>query len=346
MTNIVQSPEPFQAVGWRHDHVRLLDQRLLPQKEHYIDYHKAPALAEAITGMIVRGAPAIGITAAYAVVLAARDAWRHAGPEWKHHIEKDLHCLLHSRPTAVNLQWALDRMRRRIAELHTDPEPPLLDLALAIHQQDIDANRAMGRLGAALIDKPCSVITHCNAGALATGGYGTALGVIRTLHQQQKLEQVYVSETRPWMQGARLTAWELQREQIPITLMIDSAAASLMRTQQAAWFIAGADRIAANGDVINKIGTYMHALAARHHKICTMIIAPSSTIDMSIQSGQQAPIENRPPEEITGPHPPGGPIHAINPVFDLTPAALVDYLVTEKGVIPAPDPAKMQAAFG
>ncbi len=349
MTKIIEAPESFQAVSWRDNRVRLLDQRLLPQREHYIDYDNAAELAGAITDMVVRGAPAIGIAAAYGAVLAGRAAWQRSQPQWKSHINADLDLLLHARPTAVNLQWAITRMRRCIAELETDPEAPLLELALSIHRQDIAANRAMGGLGADLVDKTCAVMTHCNAGALATGGYGTALGVIRTLHQRQKLTRVFVGETRPWMQGARLTVWELYRHQIPVTLIIDSAAASLMRQGEPAWFIVGADRIAANGDVINKIGTYAHALAARYHKIGVMVVAPSATIDMSIRSADRVPIERRQADEIIGD---GGQIAglpgvaALNPVFDVTPAELVDFIVTEKGVIAAPDLAKMRAMFG
>jgi len=349
MTQPIEAPEAFQAVSWRDNRVRLLDQRLLPQREQYIDYDNAAELAGAITDMVVRGAPAIGIAAAYGAVLAARTAWRRSKRQWKSHINADLDLLLHARPTAVNLQWAINRMQRCIAALETDPQVALLELALSIHRQDIEANRAMGGLGADLIDKTCAVMTHCNAGALATGGYGTALGVIRTLYQQQKLTRVFVGETRPWMQGIRLTAWELCRHQIPVTMIIDSAAASLMRRQQFAWFIAGADRITANGDVINKIGTYAHALAARHHKVKVMIVAPSATIDMSIRSAEQVPIERRRAAEIIGT---GGQtaglrgIDADNSVFDVTPAELVDFIVTERGVIQAPDSAKMQAMFG
>ncbi|RMD71054.1 MAG: S-methyl-5-thioribose-1-phosphate isomerase, partial [Gammaproteobacteria bacterium] len=247
-------------------------------------------------------------------------------------------------PTAVNLRWAIQRMARRLEVVEGDPFPELLEEALAIHREDIEANRRMGRLGAGLIEGNCRVLTHCNTGALATGGFGTALGVIRSAYAQGKVEHVYATETRPFLQGARLTAWELAREAIPATLLVDSAAALLMKEKGIAWLIVGADRIAANGDVANKIGTYPLALAARRHGVKCMVVAPLSTFDSGLPDGSGIPIEHRPPEEVltcrgraTAP----AGVAAWNPAFDITPAELVDAYVTEQGI--ARNPSEIRA---
>lgn len=298
--------------------------------------------------MIVRGAPAIGVTAAYGVVLAARKAYQKSTREWQKHIHHDLETLASARPTAVNLAWALTRMRRCFSEIQGDPVPRLLEEATAIHQEDIAANQHMGELGAALIDPNSAVLTHCNAGALATGGYGTALGVIRTAYRTGKITRVFADETRPWLQGARLTAWELHQEGIPVSLLADGASAYLLSQKKVSWVIVGADRITANGDVANKIGTLATALAARHFNARFMVVAPISTIDMTLESGQSIPIEQRNPDEIL--HfrqqsiAPQG-VEAWNPVFDITPAGLVDVLVTERGVVPQPNRDRLQALF-
>jgi methylthioribose-1-phosphate isomerase len=327
----------------------LLDQRKLPREIIYLDYDSATAVAAAIKDMIVRGAPAIGIAAAYAVVLAARSAWQNAADAWVESIASDLEALAAARPTAVNLHWAIAEMRKAFASIEGDPELALLELAKRIHAEDIAANHEMGRLGAELIMPDSQVITHCNAGALATGGYGTALGVIRTAFKNGSIDKVFASETRPWFQGARLTSWELQQDHIPVSLVIDSAIASLMENRKIAWLIVGSDRIAANGDVANKIGTYSHAVSAYYHGVKVMVVAPSSTVDMAIESGANIPIENRSAEEVTdfkttriAPN----DIEAINPAFDITPAKLVDVIVTEKGIVHAPDAEKMLALFG
>ena len=328
--------------------VALIDQRILPhefQVNHYVDVGK---LSEAITDMVVRGAPAIGITAAYGVVLAARQAYAQSGDIWRETIEEDLALLMVSRPTAVNLQWAIDRMRSLFASIEGDPEPVLLAEAMSIHDEDIAANIHMGELGAGLIKDECQVLTHCNAGALATGGYGTALGVIRTAHKQGKIASVYASETRPWLQGARLTAWELQQDNIPTTLLTDSAACHLYSQGNIKWVIVGADRIAANGDVCNKIGTYTHAVTARHHDVRVMVVAPTSTFDLNARSGQEIPIEQRAEEEIlnySGVKIAPENVSAWNPAFDATPANLIDYIVTERGVIEAPNSHKIKSLF-
>jgi methylthioribose-1-phosphate isomerase len=333
-----------RAVVWREDALELLDQRLLPSVLRYRRLTGAAEVAQAIRDMVVRGAPAIGIAAAYGVVLAARI--RHAGEadRWRVAIREDLSLLAASRPTAVNLFWALRRMERAIAEVSGDPMESLLAEARSIHQEDIAANRRMGRLGAALLGQRGAVLTHCNTGSLATGGYGTALGVIRHGYAAGLIGRVYADETRPWLQGARLTAWELVRDGIPVTLLADGAAAALLRQGEVRWAIVGADRIAANGDVANKIGTYSLAVAARHHGVRFMVVAPTSTVDMSIASGVDIPIEQRAAEELLtlgGQPVAAAGAEAWNPSFDVTPAALVDALVTERGVVPAPDAVKL-----
>ncbi|MEJ2619143.1 MAG: S-methyl-5-thioribose-1-phosphate isomerase [Candidatus Thiodiazotropha sp.] len=335
------------AIIWHENRLFLLDQRVLPEQVTFVALNSATETAKAISEMVVRGAPAIGVTAAYGMVLAARQAFESNASQWRANMLDEVDELRRSRPTAVNLFWAIERMLRLIEALpgEGDPSELLLDEAKAIHQQDIAANRTMGDLGAELISSGSRVITHCNAGALATGGYGTALGVIRSAFTHGKLTRVYADETRPWLQGARLTAWELLQDKIPVTLLADGAAASLMRQGEVDWVIVGSDRIAANGDVANKIGTYHLAVAAKYHNLKVMVVAPTSTIDLSLPSGEQIPIEVRDGAEIescgrwrvaaTG-------VKVWNPVFDVTPAGLVDAIVTEKGVVHAPNREKMQ----
>lgn len=329
------------AIVWENDRLYLLDQRLLPTEERYLELHGAQDTAEAIQGMVVRGAPAIGITAAYGVVLAARNRYAESPSAWRELMVRDWALLATSRPTAVNLFWALDRMKILAETLPAgDPVPRLLQEAQTIHREDVEANRTMGGLGAALIKESTSVITHCNAGALATGGYGTALGVVRTAWAAGKIERVFADETRPWLQGARLTAWELARDGIPVTLLADGAAASRLALGGIDWVIVGSDRIAANGDVANKIGTYSLAVAARHHGVRVMVVAPTSTVDMTLASGKEIPIESRHPEELLycgGRRVGAEGAETWNPVFDVTPAALVDAIVTEKGVVRSPN---------
>lgn len=337
---------PDNALVWHDGRLHLLDQRYLPEDAGFLACESASAVAQAITSMVVRGAPAIGIAAAYGVVLAARDAFRHRGVAWRQYLDADLARLAASRPTAVNLFWALRRMRLAMDRLGTgDPAADLLAEARAIHAEDRAANHRMGALGADLIESPTGVITHCNAGALATGGYGTALGVIRSAYAAGRISRVYADETRPWMQGSRLTAWELHQSGIPVTLQTDGAAASLMATGEVGWVIVGSDRIAANGDVANKIGTYMLAVLARHHGVRFMVAAPTSTIDMAVASGADIPIEERAGTEVLAcggrTMAPAG-VDARNPVFDVTPAGLVDAIVTERGVILAPDAEKLR----
>ena len=327
--------DTIRAIRWQDDHLVLLDQRLLPHQETYIDYYDCTSAANAIRDMVVRGAPAIGITAAFAVVLAARERFATDPGNWQQTIETDLNILANARPTAVNLHWAIHRMRNVMAHIEGDPHDVLLAEAQQIHEQDIQANYHMAELGTALIEQDATILTHCNAGALATGGYGTALGVIRYAHAQGKLKQVYADETRPWLQGARLTAWELSRDQIPVQLIAEGAAAALMRLKKPDWVIVGSDRIAANGDVANKIGTYSLAVLAQQHNVKVMVVAPWSTVDLDAQTGEDIPIEYRDQGELLSigqqkiaPT----EVAAWNPVFDVTPAHYVDAIVTERGV--------------
>lgn len=332
VSNLSEQPSNLgntvQAIRWNNDEgeLQLLDQRILPHTVEYLSFTHALATAAAITDMIVRGAPAIGITAAYGIALAAKN---------NEDLETAYQQLAASRPTAVNLFWALERMRTVQPQSHF----ALLKEAKGIHQEDIQANLRMGELGAGLISENSQIYTHCNAGALATGGYGTALGVIRSAFADDKIIQVYAGETRPWLQGARLTAWELMQDNIPVKLCAEGAAAQLFRQGNIDWLVVGADRIAANGDVANKIGTYGLALLAKHHGIKIMVVAPTSTIDMQTPSGDDIEIEQRPSSEMT--HHQGQAIapqgcDAINPAFDITPAELIDVIATEKGLVLQP----------
>lgn len=328
----------IRAVQWRGDHLRLLDQRKLPFAEEWAECRNANEVAQAIRDLVVRGAPAIGIAAAWGVALAAQ-----RGDD----LEIALATLRAARPTAVNLMWALDRMRACV-RAGADAQA-LADEARKIQEEDLAANRRMGELGASLIEPGSAVLTHCNTGSLATAGYGTALGVIRAGVQAGCIEKVYASETRPWLQGARLTMWELTRDGIPATLIADSAVSHLMKHGKVRWVIVGADRIAANGDTANKIGTYQLAISARHHGVKFMVVAPSSTIDMSTANGEIIEIELRDPIELlshNGVRTVAEGAQAWNPVFDVTPHELIDAIVTERGVIEKPDAEKMRARFG
>ena len=328
----------------------LIDQRVLPSQYIEIEYTSAKEVAAAITDMVVRGAPAIGVTAAYAVVLAAIQCYAEDKNNWKQLIQQDIKVLAESRPTAVNLFWALNEMNSHIDNIDGDPYEVLKKIAVDIHQQDIEANYTLGKIGADLLDKQSgAVLTHCNAGALATGGYGTALGVIRSAYASNKINQVFADETRPWLQGARLTAWEMVQDDIPVTLLCEGAAASLMQQGKVSWVIVGSDRIAANGDVANKIGTYALAVLARHHGVKFMVAAPTTTIDMNISRGDDIPIEQRPHNEVLGcgsNRVAAEGATAWNPAFDVTPAELVDFIVTEKGFVENPDAEKISELMG
>jgi methylthioribose-1-phosphate isomerase len=329
--------DSIRAVLWQGDRLRLLDQRRLPAVETYVDCRSADEVAAAIRDLVVRGAPAIGIAAAWGVVLAARN-----DPQ---RVDAALATLRAARPTAVNLMWALDRMKAALA----GGADALAREAQAIQDEDLAANRRMGELGAALLGEGSGVLTHCNTGSLATAGFGTALGVVRAGVNAGRIAQVYAGETRPWLQGARLTVWELLRDGIPATLVADSAAAHLMKSGAVQWVIVGADRIAANGDTANKIGTYQLAIAARHHGVRFMVVAPWSTVDLSTPSGAAIEIELRSPDELFsygGQRTVAEGARAWNPVFDVTPAGLIDAIVTERGVVERPDAARLAALAG
>jgi len=330
--------------------LELIDQRILPRRVHWRRYPAragAAGVAEAIRSMVVRGAPAIGIAAAYGLTLEAARHRRLGAAAARARLLAALPVLAASRPTAVNLFWAIDRMR---ALIEAEPRSgAALYQAIArearrMHAEDIAANRAMGRLGAALLPDGARVLTHCNAGALATAGHGTALGVIRA--GRRKISHVWVDETRPFLQGARLTAWELMQERIACTLITDSMAAHFMQRGEVDAVVVGTDRVAANGDVANKIGTYGLGVLARAHRIPLYVVCPVSTIDMATRRGADITIEARSPHEVTGFgglqwSPPG--VRAAHPAFDVTPAALVSALITERGVVIRPNRARIKA---
>ncbi|MBU2710352.1 S-methyl-5-thioribose-1-phosphate isomerase [Zooshikella harenae] len=346
-----------EAISWTGTQLKLLDQQVLPSQIHYVLCSTAEDVAKAIQQMVVRGAPAIGISAAYGAVLAATEGQSISS------LMAMLDMLSAARPTAVNLRWAIERMRKLTNEhvsssaeeqVTASLKNKLMAEAVAIHQEDVSANQIMGQYGKKAIlasssaGHKLSVMTHCNAGALATGGYGTALGVIRALAETNELDKVWVNETRPWLQGARLTAWELTQENIPFVVGVDGAAAYHMTTNKIDWVIVGADRITANGDTANKIGTYGLALLAHHHGCKFMVVAPSSTVDMSLASGEEIEIECRGRNELImlgdkmlAPE----NTSVSNPVFDVTPASLINMIVTERGVIENPTQAKMQQLF-
>jgi methylthioribose-1-phosphate isomerase len=338
-----------RPLRWTGQALEVLDQRQLPFATEYLTATDSDAVAAAIRDLAVRGAPAIGIAAAWGMVLAARSVEAADGAEAAVLLEPALQRLNAARPTAVNLAWALARMRAALHLAGQDWREVLAREAEAIAAEDLAANRRMGTLGAAHIPPGSGVLTHCNTGSLATAGFGTALGVIRAGVAEGRIGRVFAGETRPWLQGARLTAWELQQDGVPAMLIADSAASHLMKTGQVQWVVVGADRICANGDVANKIGTYQLAIAARHHGVGFMVVAPSSTVDMETPSGELIEIEERDPGElfgIGGNRTAADGIEAWNPVFDVTPHGLVDVLVTERGVVEKPDEAKMRAAFG
>ncbi|CAN5462874.1 S-methyl-5-thioribose-1-phosphate isomerase [soil metagenome] len=316
----------IKPMEWAGDRLRMLDQRALPHREQWLELHDADDVATAIRDMAVRGAPAIGIAAAYGMALAAQKG---------QNLQTSRETLAKSRPTAVNLFWALDR----IAKLD-DPSPEsILKEAQAIEREDLEMNLAIGAHGADMIKNGWNVLTVCNTGALATAGHGTALGIIRSAHEGGKAIHVWSCETRPRQQGLRLTAYELTKEAIPFHSIADSAAASLMAAGKVDIVVAGADRIAANGDAANKIGTYMLAVLAKHHGIPFVIAAPTSTLDPAIPDGSHIPVEERSGEELT--HAEGISIAPLgtkvyNPAFDITPGGLIDAIVTEKGVFRPP----------
>ena len=329
----------FHHIAFRDGALVLLDQRKLPREEVYLECRTEGEVAEAVKTMVVRGAPAIGIAAGYGIALAAI---RHAdsGPvAQREALEGAARMLAATRPTAVNLFWAIEKMMAHVDKSDSAPETlagELLRLACEMHEEDAAVCRRIGDLGAGLLPEGSSVLTHCNAGALATAGYGTAGGVIRSGFRDGRVREVYVDETRPFLQGARLTAWELNRDGIPVVLITDSMAAHCMRLGKIDAIVVGADRVAANGDVANKIGTYGLAVLAREHGVPFYVAAPTSTIDTESKGGADIPIEERPEEEVRSfggvPVAPEG-VRVYNPAFDVTPARFVDALVTESGVV-------------
>jgi len=342
----------IETLRWQDHRLEMIDQRVLPARFEYLSYDSAASVAHGIRAMVVRGAPAIGCAAAYGVALEALRLKETAPEAFRSGMEKGFASLAQSRPTAVNLFWALQRMRQvwqgMGAAAPAVVAERLLDEAHEIHAEDIRINRAMGAAGAALLADDARVLTHCNAGALATAGWGTALGVIRSAAEAGKKISVIADETRPFLQGARLTAWEMVQENIPVTLITDNMAGHLMAHGEIDAVIVGTDRVAANGDVANKIGTYMVAVLARRHNIPFYVACPLSTIDMNIASGAEIPIEERAPEEVTGFRDCQWAAQGVkvrNPAFDVSPAELVTALITEKGVMNQPDREKIAALF-
>lgn len=328
-----------RTLYWENDSLFVLNQLLLPGTIKYIRCRSASAVAATIRDMAIRGAPAIGVAAAFGVALAARERKFTNGAQMQNYIDAAIAELGATRPTAVNLFWALSRMKA-IADAVPITDIPavqklLMDEALAVYEQDIAINKKMGDYGAKLLKKNVKILTHCNAGALATAGYGTALGVIRSAHRQGKVQMVFVDETRPYLQGARLTAWEMKQEKIPYTLITDNMAGHIMKTEGVGAVIVGADRIAANGDTANKIGTYSLSILAKYHHIPFYIAAPLSTIDFKTKTGAGIVIEERSTDEVVYINrksiAPAGTV-ARHPGFDVTPAANITAIITERGV--------------
>jgi len=340
------------TIEWYGKYVRMIDQRKIPAKLEWYICRGYKDVIKAIEKMVIRGAPAIGVAAAMGLALGANSIRTRSDTDFRRRFKKMGNDMAKARPTAVNLRWAVDRMCRFVEEMS---ERPVEDIKKALRREsekvlaeDIEINRRMGKNGSRLIRQKATVLTHCNAGSLATGGYGTALGVIRAAHEAGKNVQVIADETRPWFQGLRLTAFELMEDKIPVTVIADSAAGSLMRRKMVDLIITGADRIAANGDVANKIGTYHLAILAKENKIPFYVAAPLSTIDLSIKNGDMIPVEERKSQEVS--HfrnveigPPG--VKTFNPAFDVTPSKYVSAIITEKGIIRPPFRSEIRKIF-
>jgi methylthioribose-1-phosphate isomerase len=337
-------PDDFVTIDWTQDGaIRLIDQTRLPLEEAYVDCRTVDEVARAIRTMQVRGAPAIGIAAAMGLAMAARTIQASTFASFYAALEEMGARLLCTRPTAVNLAWAVRRVLQRAQTVRDKPLPDipkhLVAEATAMREDDIRANRSIGKYGQELVPNRARILTHCNAGGLATAGYGTAVGVIRAAAEAGKRIKVWVDETRPLLQGARLTAWELSKAGIPATLITDNMAGHFMHRGEVDFVVVGADRIARNGDTANKIGTYGVAVLARTHGIPFYVAAPISTLDLSLNSGAEIPIEERAPEEVTeigGCRLAPSGFRAANPAFDVTPASYIDGIITERGVARAP----------
>jgi len=335
----------FKTIEWTDDGVVMIDQRKLPTVEEYPVFRTYEEVAEAIRVMVVRGAPAIGVAAAMGIALGVRDSKAANIPELREEFKKIGDTLAGTRPTAVNLFWAIERMKRCFREVANDSATKetvtarLIKEALAIQTEDIESNRRMGEFGQALLPNSGTILTHCNAGALATAGYGTALGVIRAAIENGKRLRVLADETRPFLQGARLTAWELWKDDIDVRVISDNMAGAFMRQGLVDAVIVGADRIAANGDVANKIGTYTVAVLAKQHEIPFYVAAPFSTLDLKIPDGSHIPIEQRDPTEVThigGVRIVPDGVSVFNPAFDVTPHQFVSAIITDRGVAQPP----------
>lgn len=354
MTDHIESNVvPVRWVGTRRDgHLEMLDQRRLPAEEVWLQLHSAKDVADGIRDMVIRGAPAIGIAAAYGMAIGIRDFVHDPMTDVQVEVDRLIEQLSNTRPTAVNLQWALDRARTVVERSDGNLDglvDDLFDLAEQIFEEDRTNNLKLGEYGAELFDEKVRVLTHCNTGGLATSGYGTALGVIRVLDHQCKLDQVWIGETRPYLQGARLTSWECLKDDIDAMLITDSMAAHFIKRGDVDAVITGTDRVAANGDVANKIGTYGLAVLCDHHDIPFYIASPLSTIDLDTPTGDDIPIEQRSADEVrrigdTAIAP--DDIDAAHPAFDVTPAELVTAIITEKGVVRAPYGESLKELFG
>ena len=333
----------IQTLEWTDHGVRFIDQRKLPTEEVYVNCTTHAQVADVIRSMVVRGAPAIGVAAAMGIALGVSNSKAETNGELKRDFDAVCDMIGQTRPTAVNLFWAIRRMQEKFERIRTRPIPQIKQEMIAeakrMHAEDIAANRAMGRHGATLMPSAGGVLTHCNAGALATAGYGTALGVIRAAVEQGKKIHVYADETRPFLQGSRLTAWELMKDGIPTTVISDNMAGAMMKQGKIGAIVVGADRIAANGDVANKIGTYTVAVLAKEHGIPFYVAAPTSTVDLACPDGSGIPIEQRNGNEVThiaGKQMVPDGVSVENPAFDVTPAKYVAAIITEKGVARAP----------
>lgn len=344
----------IKTIEWTDEGVVMIDQRRLPTQELYPVFKTHEEVARAIEEMVVRGAPALGVAAAMGVAIGAKNSAAKTLEDFERDFERVCKRISETRPTAVNLFWGVERMRWAFNHARRESAPVdrikllLIEEARAVHREDIESNRRMGQFGAELIPDEATVLTHCNAGALATAGFGTALGVIRAAVEAGKRIKVLADETRPFLQGARLTAWELARDDIPVTLITDGMAGHFLKAGEVDCVVVGADRIAANGDVANKIGTYMVAVAAHVNNVPFYVAAPLSTVDLALNSGDEIPIESRSDDEVThfrGQQVAPDGILVANPAFDVTPHRYVSAIITDRGVAREPYDTSLKALF-